>query len=367
MPPRSTPPSNSSSKAASKSGRRSTGTTRRLDKIAPPPSMPLMLPNTGGNPSFMEGLQELALATRLKKLSDQIYQAWVLIYQTQNTDLEPSWFMVFYLLTQQAPLSLMEIAQQLTITHSAVSQVVSELTKHGLVEQIADKTDKRKRLVQLTPQGQQTAQQLMPVWEDLRSVLRELVMSTGYDLLDVLHKTEQALEAYPLSNRFFDRLVDRQVAQTRIVPYQPAYKADFERLNRFWLEQFFSVEPIDELYFQDPEGTILAAGGHIFFAEFEGRLVGTCALLPHPEEGVVEFGKMGVEEAMQGRGIGELLVQAALNQAKADGHQLIYLEMNSRFIRSIQLYRKFGFILAPFDQPPKYQRSNVLLKRSLLS
>ncbi|MCA9808252.1 MAG: GNAT family N-acetyltransferase, partial [Cyanobacteria bacterium HKST-UBA06] len=66
-----------------------------------------------------------------------------------------------------------------------------------------------------------------------------------------------------------------------------------------------------------------------------------------------------------GRGVGELLVKAALDQAKADGYTEIYLEMNSRFLRSVQLYRKFGFVLAPFDGAPRYGRSDLLLKRSL--
>ncbi|MEZ4575417.1 MAG: bifunctional helix-turn-helix transcriptional regulator/GNAT family N-acetyltransferase [Vampirovibrionales bacterium] len=318
---------------------------------------------------FLDSLQELALATRLKQLSEQFIGAWTMVYQTQSVPFEPSWFLVMMVLSHFESLSLVAMADHLKVSHSAVSQLVSELTKQGLVTTQADPKDKRKRLVGLTDEGRRVVEILTPVWADMQQVIRELILSTGYDLMDVLGKTEKALETYPLSNRFYDQLVARQTSATQIVPYSEAYRADFEDLNRRWLEAHFEVEPIDQAYFDDPKATILDRGGHIFMAlvDLDGRqqVAGTCALLPTDTAGLVEFGKMGVADAMQGRGVGELLVKTALDQAKADGYTEIYLEMNSRFIRSVQLYRKFGFVLAPFDGAPRYGRSDLLLKRSL--
>ena len=50
-----------------------------------------------------------------------------------------------------------------------------------------------------------------------------------------------------------------------IVTYRPELASDFARLNRAWLERYFTVEPLDEEYLGDPEGHIVRPGGEIFF------------------------------------------------------------------------------------------------------
>ena len=60
-----------------------------------------------------------------------------------------------------------------------------------------------------------------------------------------------------------------------IVTYRPAFASDFARLNRAWLERYFTVEPLDEEYLGDPEGHTVNPGGEIFFAVEDGRVLGT--------------------------------------------------------------------------------------------
>ena len=85
-----------------------------------------------------------------------------------------------------------------------------------------------------------------------------------------------------------------------IVPYRPEFAADFARLNRAWLVRFFTVDPLDELYLQDPEGKILQPGGEIFFALQGDRVLGTCAAIPHPG-GAFELAKLAVDPVAQGQ------------------------------------------------------------------
>ncbi|MDH3710442.1 MAG: MarR family transcriptional regulator, partial [Cyclobacteriaceae bacterium] len=78
-------------------------------------------------------LGELALGSRLKRLSDQIMRHGARIYQANDMDFEPKWFPVFYLLSQDAPLGVTEMAQELGVTHAAVSQTVRELLQKKLI------------------------------------------------------------------------------------------------------------------------------------------------------------------------------------------------------------------------------------------
>ena len=71
--------------------------------------------------------------------------------------------------------------------------------------------------------------------------------------------------------------------EIELVTWRPELAADFARLNRAWLELYFTVEPLDEEYLGDPEGHIIAPGGEIFFALDGDEVIGTCAMIPRDD------------------------------------------------------------------------------------
>ncbi len=46
---------------------------------------------------------------------------------------------------------------------------------------------------------------------------------------------------------------------SEIVGWRPEFRADFERLNREWIEQYFALEQEDLKVFADPAGQIVGA------------------------------------------------------------------------------------------------------------
>ncbi|MET0582433.1 MAG: GNAT family N-acetyltransferase [Pseudoxanthomonas sp.] len=147
----------------------------------------------------------------------------------------------------------------------------------------------------------------------------------------------------------------------RIVPFAPALRDHFYRINAAWLERYFHLEPIDRRVLREPETSVLAAGGAILFALLGASVVGTCALLCEAP-GVYELSKMGVDEAFQGRGVGKRLLQAAIEEFhRRDGHTL-FLESSSRLSPALQMYRKAGFVLQPGTREGShYQRADVYM------
>ena len=105
----------------------------------------------------------------------------------------------------------------------------------------------------------------------------------------------------------------------KIVPYRPAHRAGWQSLNAAWLVAGgFTVEPKDRRAIDDPEGAILAIGGHIFIAERDGQAVGCCALLPMADGGR-EVAKMTVTPQARGLGLARQLLQACEATARAAG------------------------------------------------
>ena len=130
----------------------------------------------------------------------------------------------------------------------------------------------------------------------------------------------------------------------RIVDFTDELAPEFLRINREWIEQMFSMEPHDLSVLENPRAAIVDKGGQVLFVQDErGDVLGTCALM-RSEDGFTELTKMGVLAAARGRGVGELLLHAALDKAQELGlEQRLFLLTNTACAAAIQLYEKSGF------------------------
>jgi putative acetyltransferase len=152
-------------------------------------------------------------------------------------------------------------------------------------------------------------------------------------------------------------------APIKLRPYRPGDAVAFRLLNEAWIEKYFGLEEADHKVLHNPEGYVLAHGGHIFFATSCGAPIGCCALLAM-EPGVFEVAKMAVAEPFQGRGIGRRVLAYTIEQARALGAHRLYLETNSKLANAIHLYTSLGFQQLPPRATP-YVRANVFMEMYL--
>lgn len=150
----------------------------------------------------------------------------------------------------------------------------------------------------------------------------------------------------------------------RIVPYQPEFAPYFDSLNRAWIEELFRIEPIDDYVLTHPAEAILDKGGQILFALYGAQVIGTVALRPLEEDGVVELTKMAVDRNAWGMGAGKLLCMAAIDEARNSGATRVILYSNTRQSFAINIYRKLGFMELPLEQGI-YERANIKMELSL--
>ncbi len=143
-----------------------------------------------------------------------------------------------------------------------------------------------------------------------------------------------------------------------VEPFSEARAADFARLNRDWIERLFAIEPEDERLFADPKAEIVDRGGQIFFAVEDEVVLGTAALMHHTS-GVYELAKMAVTPQAQGRGIGRLLMESAIDHARAVGMREIMLITNSSLTPALTLYESVGFERLPNVNDRRFTRGDV--------
>jgi GNAT superfamily N-acetyltransferase len=153
----------------------------------------------------------------------------------------------------------------------------------------------------------------------------------------------------------------RPSAAADIVTFRPALAAEFERLNRAWIEEYFTLEEPDRRLFADPERLIVRPGGEVFFALVEGRVVGTCAALRHSAT-AIELAKMAVEPAARGQGIGRSLGLAVIAFARAAGAHVVTLLSSTRLPTALALYRELGFVARPLPPATGYARADVYME-----
>jgi len=158
--------------------------------------------------SFYKRTGELIFGTRLKRLSDRFLLDVTKTYKSLSIPFETSWFPLFYLLNENESMSVTEIAKELEITHSAVSQLVTTVEKKGYITFFSDENDKRKRMIKFTESGRDLMKTIRPVWEAIQRAMYDILCEKDHSagLFAALDEVEDCLNSQPLHQRIINEL-----------------------------------------------------------------------------------------------------------------------------------------------------------------
>jgi putative acetyltransferase len=133
-----------------------------------------------------------------------------------------------------------------------------------------------------------------------------------------------------------------------IRPIQPEDNATLANIVRTTLAEFEANKPgtvyydptTDALFelFREPRSAY-------FVAEWNNEIVGGGGIYPSaglPDK-MCELVKMYLLKKVRGKGLGRLLIQKCLDQAKANGFEKVYIETMPELKQALKTYEKFGF------------------------
>ncbi|TSJ38557.1 winged helix DNA-binding protein [Mucilaginibacter corticis] len=143
--------------------------------------------------SVIDDLGILAIATRMQRLAERMRKDGLLIYKAHGIDFEPKWFPVVYTLHLKSAMSVVELANEIGYSHPSTISLLKELEKLKLIRSAKDKTDERKRLLQLTDKGKALITQMEPVWQVMIAATTQLI-DTQNNLMKAMEEVEQQLE-----------------------------------------------------------------------------------------------------------------------------------------------------------------------------
>ena len=150
--------------------------------------------------SVIDDLGILAIATRMQRLAERMRKDGLLIYKAHGIDFEPKWFPVVYTLHLKSAMSVVELANEIGYSHPSTIRLLKELEKLKLIRSAKDKTDERKRLLQLTDKGKVLITQMEPVWQVMIAATTQLI-DTQNNLMKAMEEVEQQLEIQSLYQR----------------------------------------------------------------------------------------------------------------------------------------------------------------------
>lgn len=159
--------------------------------------------------SFYESLGFLVFGSRLRRLSEAFLADVNKIYAAHNLSFDAAWFPVFYILSRQETVSIKDIADELGISHSAVSQLVSSLQQKGVIKTTTAGDDARKKVVAFTARGKKLQQQVQPVWNALKEAMETLAQEGRHSktILAAIADIEQGLQRESVFDRVQDILI----------------------------------------------------------------------------------------------------------------------------------------------------------------
>ena len=127
----------------------------------------------------------------------------------------------------------------------------------------------------------------------------------------------------------------------RIRPFRPQDQAVAKSLILAGLEEHWGV--LDPTLNPDLDDIAASYGEDVFVLAWqEEQLVGTGALI-HEAEGVVRIVRMSVDQTLRRLGIGSLMLDHLLQQARAAGYRQIVLETTSTWDDAIAFYQRHNF------------------------
>lgn len=301
---------------------------------------------------FLE-LQELGFGSRMKRLSDTLMRDVKRVYKSLYIDFDPYLFPIYKTISDRDSISVGEISEALQITQPAVTQFINTLLKKELIVISPDENDKRKKLISLSKKGIELKERLIPIWKIMQEELTSFIDRNPTSFMNHIRLTEQQQQERSL----YERIMTRIREKVELINYSPEYDHIFHDLNIEWLEKYFYVEPHDKEVLENPKTYIIDNDGYIFFAKFNGEIVGTVALINEKE--CYELSKMAVSPKYQGLKIGLKLMEKCIEFSKEQGWDKIMLYSNRILTPAINLYRKVGFVEVELEKDVYYERADI--------
>lgn len=290
---------------------------------------------------IIEEIGYLSSGSRFRRIYEKLQIDGDKVYKEAQVNFKASWFPVYYVLSKSTgPQTVMGITHQISFSHITVKNIVKELEKESLVVVSPNPEDKRSKLIQLSADGQKLLKQLEPLWKKFSQALQQMMTSGHPDIQNILQRIDQEVTKRPLTQR----VAKDATSPVFILDYRPSLKQHFYKLAAPWLLDVLdgALETEDRFTLHNPDIAYVKPGGFVFFAQYEGKVVG-CVALKRLDDNSFEFAKLFVKTEYRQLGIATKLIERCITRCIENQAAELWLQTTLRMTKAHQLYYKLGF------------------------
>lgn len=156
--------------------------------------------------------------------------------------------------------------------------------------------------------------------------------------MNILARIDRKMNESPI---YMDSRTDTRI---QIWDYKPSLQPHFTRLTGEWLSGMLNgqLEEEDLFTIHHPAEAYLLPGGFVFFAEYNGEIVG-CMALKRLDEMRFEFAKLIVREEVRRLGIATKLIERCITRCLENQASELWLQTTNKLVAAHKLYYKMGF------------------------
>jgi DNA-binding MarR family transcriptional regulator/N-acetylglutamate synthase-like GNAT family acetyltransferase len=243
---------------------------------------------------------------------------------------------ILYELANHEQLTASDIINELGIDPGHLSRILNNFEKEGLLHKVRSKSDSRRRILNLTPQGQNAFSVLNErSMEEAEGLLLRLTREERRRLLNAMQAIENILgdDSKPPTSyllRFNSPGDIGWIIHRHGVLYSEEYGFDetFEALVAEILVQFIRKH--------DPKREC------IWIAEQDGERVGAVMIVDAGEQ-IAQLRLLLVEPRARGSGIGKQLINECIKFSRRNRYRKIKLWTQSNLLEARHLYAKADF------------------------
>jgi DNA-binding MarR family transcriptional regulator len=151
---------------------------------------------------IVKSLGFLCLGSRFRRIGERLQADTQQIIEELGVSLQSAQYPFLAAIDHAGPLTIGELAQTVGITQPGATRTVSQLLEMGYVDMQAAAEDQRRRLVSLTPKGQELIDySKRSVWPRIEQAVTELCGGLSGPILEQLAAIEDGLAEAPLVRR----------------------------------------------------------------------------------------------------------------------------------------------------------------------
>jgi DNA-binding MarR family transcriptional regulator/GNAT superfamily N-acetyltransferase len=247
-----------------------------------------------------------------------------------------------------------EIAAELRLDPAYLTRILRKFAADGLTDVHADPVDGRRRILSLTPAGRKALAALQAAADrDIGRLTEGLSQDDIGELSGALGTVARLLGAAEASR------ADVEVRSHRVgdIGWVIQRQAQLYAEEYGWNGEFEAL--LAEIG-SDFIRNFRPGGDFCWIAERQGTRLGAVFLVHDPDDPeAAKLRMLHVERAARGHGIGGLLVDLCIYQARASGYRILTLWTNDVLVAARRIYERRGFSLVSEERHHSFGKELV--------